>query len=133
MEISPDGKKPADRQRLNLSQLEDLHWHQFCVTWSGFSGVIQYYFDGKNILSAINRQRGELQGGGSLAVGDTRMRITGFDVWDRVLTRQEIAQNLKKCDAGKGNVVQWHQAFKYFRKNKKMYSIPSACEPPSSN
>lgn len=21
--------------RLDLSQLEDLHWHEFCVTWSG--------------------------------------------------------------------------------------------------
>lgn len=134
MQILPDISKQQDGQRLTLQQLGDLRWHQFCVTWSGFTGVVQYYLDGKNTLSATYRQRGELRGGGKLVVGNSRGQlITEVNVWDRVLNEKEINQNLKKCDAGKGNIVQWHQGFEYLKKNKKRYSIPSVCEAPGSN
>ncbi|PFX13522.1 C-reactive protein 1.1 [Stylophora pistillata] len=134
MQILPDTSKQQDSQRLTLQQLGDLRWHQFCVTWSSFTGVVQYYLDRKNTLSATYRQRGELRGGGKLVVGNSRGQlITEVNVWDRVLNEKEINQNLKKCDAGKGNIVQWHQGFEYLKKNKKRYSIPSVCEAPGSS
>lgn len=95
--------------------------------------MIQYYLDAKNILSTTNRQRGELQGGGTLTVGNNQQLLTEFNVWDRVLSEKEIAQNFKKCDAGKGNIVQWHQGFEHLKERKKKYYIPSVCEAPGSN
>lgn len=118
---------------MSLNQLRDFKWHQICATWSGFNGVVRYYFDGKEILSERNPTRGELSGGGRLSVGTADYLLTEFNVWDRVLSDQDIANNAKKCDGGKGNVIQWHQGFEYLKNNQKTYNSPSVCEAPGGN
>ena len=120
-------------RRTPLNQLRDFVWHQICATWSGFNGVVRYYLDGKEFLSDRNPTRGELRGGKSLTVGTDDYLLTEFNVWDRVLTEQEIENNAKKCDGGKGNVIQWHQGFEYLKKYEKTYNTPSVCEAPSAN
>ena len=119
--------------RVTVNQLRDFKWHQICVTWSGFTGVVHYYLDGKVVLSAKNKGRGEIPGGDHLVVGSDQHLLSEFNLWNRVLTAQEIASNAKKCDGGKGNVIQWHQAFTYLKKYKKTYKIPSVCKVPNPN
>lgn len=117
--------------RMTLNQLRDYRWHQMCATWSGFNGVVRYYLDAKKILSETNPTRGELQGGEKLSIGTGQYLFTEFNVWDRVLSEQDIANNVNKCDGGKGNVIQWHQAFEYLKTNEKAYNSPSVCEAPA--
>ncbi|KAJ7356389.1 hypothetical protein OS493_025500 [Desmophyllum pertusum] len=119
----PEHKTLTKDKKFKLNQLKDLKWHQICVTWSGFNGVVHYYLDGKNVFSGTSPTRGEIQGGKSITVGSDQHFITEFNLWDRVLDEQEIANNAKKCDGGKGNVIQWHQAYA----NRK-YTTPSVCE-----
>ena len=119
-------------RRVTLNQLTDLKWHQLCVTWSSFSGVVHIYLDGKNILSAVNKQRGEIPGGQDVVIGNKYHLVSDFNLWDRVLTAQEIERNAKTCNGEKGNVLQWHQFFQSFEKAYlKKYSTPSSCEAPS--
>ena len=116
--------------RVTLDQLRDLKWHQLCVTWSGFSGVVHLYFDGKNILSAVNKQRGELPGGQYVVVGNEHHPVSEFNLWDRILTAQEIESNAKTCNGEKGNVMQWHEAFGSLQKSLGKYFTPSSCQAP---
>ena len=117
--------------RVNLNQLRDYQWHQICATWSGFNGVVRCYLDAAEILSERNPTRGELRGGQVLYIGNDQYLFTEFNVWNRVLSEQDIANNVKKCNAGKGNVIQWHQGFEYLKTNNKTYNVPSACEAPA--
>ena len=117
-------------RRVALNQLRDFKWHQICVTWSGFSGVVHLYFDGKNILSAVNKQRGEIPGGKLVTIGNENHLVSGFNLWDRVLTAQEIENNAKTCNGEKGNVLQWHEGFQHLQKSSAKYFTPSTCEPP---
>ena len=103
------------------------------MTWSGFSGVVHFYFDGKNIHSVVNKNRGEIPGGLSLRVGNDQHLVSDFNLWDRVLNEQEIARNAKSCDTEKGNAIQWHQGFAYLKANKGKYNFPSTCEAPGTN
>ena len=116
-----------------MNQLRDFKWHQICVTWSGFSGVVHFYLDGKNIHSVVNKNRGEIPGGLSLQVGNDQHLVSEFNLWDRVLNEQEIARNVKSCNAGKGNTIQWHQGFAYLKENKLKYNYPSTCEAARTN
>lgn len=115
---------------MSVNQLRDYHWHQICAAWSGFNGVARCYLDATELLSERNPTRGELSGGASLRVGDDQYMFTEFNMWDRFLSEQDIANNAKKCDAGKGNVIQWHQGFEYLTTNNKAYNSPSVCEAP---
>ena len=118
---------------MSVNQLMDYQWHQICATWSGFNGVARCYLDATEPSSVETPARGELVGGGALSVGDPqfhRLTFTEFHVWDRVLSDQDIANNAKKCDAGIGNVIQWHQGFEYLTTNNKTYTSPSVCRAP---
>ena len=117
--------------RFALNQVKDQMWHQLCMTWSGFNGVVYYYLDGNNVFSGINPTRGEISGGGYLSVGHEWFLLTELNLWDKVLNEQDIAKNAKKCDGGKGNVIQWHQGFD--KKYEKLYESPSVCKVPSEN
>ena len=118
-------------RRVTLNQVRDLKWHQLCVTWSSFSGVVHIYLDGKNILSAVNKQRGEIPGGQYVTVGNKYHLVSEFNLWDRVLTAQEIERNAKTCNGEKGNVMQWHEGFQNLQKSSGKYFTPSSCEAPS--
>ncbi|KAL9984080.1 hypothetical protein ACROYT_G006336 [Oculina patagonica] len=132
-QVTPNTEQGNEVQRTTLNQLRDYQWHQICTTWSGFNGVVRVYLDGKEILSGRNPNRGELRGGGDISVGTKSYLFSEFNVWDRVLSEQDIANNAKKCDGGKGNVIQWHQAFEYVKKNKLKYNSPSLCQAPGVN
>lgn len=119
--------------RITVEQLRDFKWHQICVTWSGFSGVVHIYFDGKKMFSAANQPRGEIPGGLTLRVGNDQHLVSEFNLWDRVLSEKEIERNANSCDAGKGNAIQWHQGFAFLKGSKSKYFFPSSCEARSRN
>lgn len=98
------------------------------MTWSSFRGVVHIYFDGKNILSAVNKQRGEIPGGLYVVVGNKYHLVSEFNLWDRVLTAQEIGSNAKTCNGEKGNVLQWHDGFQDLKKTLGKYFTTSSCE-----
>ncbi|XP_035277172.1 pentraxin-related protein PTX3-like [Anguilla anguilla] len=105
---------------------EDGRWGHYCGTWSPEQGRASLWADGRLVATATGAAAAEgghaLPEGGVMLLGqewnhmlalDPRPafagKLTGFNVWDRVLTAEEISQHARldgSCGAG-GNVVGW--------------------------
>ena len=55
-----------------------------------------------------------------------KMLVTQFNLWDRVLTNQEIETFAKTCNQGIGNLLSW--ADLYDKSKKSRYVRPSSCK-----
>lgn len=104
------------------ARLNDGAWHHFVFTWSSVGGKWKAYSDGivmdqntdlskdKDIpgqgIFIVGQEQDTLGGGFSPAetfVGS----LTHLNVWDRVLTLQEVEQLRFSCDYIAGNVMPW--------------------------
>ncbi|XP_041868330.1 uncharacterized protein LOC121657036 [Melanotaenia boesemani] len=92
-------------RRLPVSSLMDTHWHHLCVLWSSIQGRFWYYHNRHLISSGSNFRKGwEIPGGGSVVLGQEQDSVgggfdpaesfvgqmTGFNLWNRVLSFSEV-------------------------------------------
>ena len=56
-----------------------------------------------------------------------RGMMTNFNVWDHVLSAEEIEMSSKSCMSGEGNVVKWTDLIRV-RRGKTKLVIPSPCK-----
>ncbi|RMX41838.1 hypothetical protein pdam_00012500, partial [Pocillopora damicornis] len=86
-----------------VKELDDHHWHHVCMAWDGNARTIKYFKDGNSIPSDDDCQaQDKLKGNPKyLTVGYSRrklgdeVRLTGFNLWDRVLTNKEVLDNAR--------------------------------------
>jgi len=119
---------------MSFEQLLDKKWHHICVTWNGESGVVMQYLDG------VKKQAGtglvwEYEGGGTLKMGDSTSfpyDLSSFNLWDQVLSPENIKDMSKSCLRGIGNVKSWMD-FKDAARAKRTLQVvsPSVCTSPS--
>lgn len=64
-------------------------------------------------------------GSGSSSFGSNKLLLSQWNVWDRVLTSQEISQLPEKCNAGVGNVGSWADIYYVPKWLTGLYSKPS--------
>lgn len=116
--------------RGNVDVLKDKAWHQLCNLWSSKTAVWSIYLDGKRLAYGtyndfIGRRLGKLQIAQSS--NTMKMLITQVNLWDRVLTSQEIKAFAKTCNEGIGNLLSW--ADLYDKAKKSRYTNgPSSCK-----
>lgn len=67
-------------------------------------------------------------GGGLVAGESIKGMLMNVNVWDRVLTANEINALSKSCRAGKGNVYKWVDFLRGVKGNTAVV-IPSPCRP----
>lgn len=88
-----------------------------------------FYLDGRRVKYGtykdfIGRQLAKIEFASS---GNTmKMLVTQFNLWDRVLTNQEIETFAKTCNQGIGNLLSW--ADLYDKSKKSRYVRPSSCK-----
>ncbi|XP_070546514.1 neuronal pentraxin-1-like [Ptychodera flava] len=102
-------------------KVNDGQWHHVCVTWSSNGGNWMYYDNGAPYTSGSGLQSGKcITGGGSIMLGQEQDsvgggldpsqallgRITGFNLWSRALSGDEVAEVFKDCSIG-GDVFTW--------------------------
>lgn len=114
--------------------MEDNKWHHFCVTFSGQSGVAAVYVDGERKISETMRPD-ELEGGGELKFGEKWQqlyKISGLNLWDRILPPEEIRELTTSCITGFGNVKNWFDFSEVIKATRStvIFHDPSTCEPP---
>ena len=98
----------------------DGKWHHLCMTWltTNQHGKLKVYVDGilrlEKVLGIIipkgaivlgqeqDSYKGDFESSQSL-----QGNLTSVNMWDRVLTAQEISELAKSCTAGEGNIVKW--------------------------
>ncbi|KAG9333131.1 hypothetical protein JZ751_013448 [Albula glossodonta] len=100
----------------------DGHWGHYCGTWSSDQGLASLWVNGQREASSPGVAEGHsLPEGGTMVLGQEKNgffdpmlafagKMTGLNVWDRVLVAEEISQHAQadgtSC-SGRGNVVGW--------------------------
>lgn len=91
-------------RRLPVS-FRDPRWHHLCILWSSIQGQFWHYSDGRLSSSGSGFRRGwEISGGGSVVLGQEQDSVgggfnpaegfagqmSGFRLWNRVLSPSEV-------------------------------------------
>ena len=91
----------------------DDKWHHSCVARNAISGQTTLYKDGIKktpesfMIPGLPLPAGEIQLGG-FESSNFPGTITNFNIWNRMLTEEEIAKIAKSCDAGiPGTIKDW--------------------------
>jgi len=80
--------------------------------------------------------KNSLPGGGSLTVLGYYSQVvylSGVNLWDSVLSAQQIAESSKSCVKSHGNVKQWSDFWPGFKTDKTKYESPSQCKSPRAS
>ena len=88
-----------------------------------------FYLDGRRVKYGtykdfIGRQLAKIEFASS--GNKMKMLVSQFNLWDRVLTNQEIETFAKTCNQGIGNLLSW--ADLYDKSKKSRYVRPSSCK-----
>ena len=119
-------RAPTARSILSLSHSEkpstvvDGKWHHLCLTWESTQGNYHVYIDGvmkaegvAQIERVITKgalilgQEQDSYKGGFESSQSLQGNLTSVNLWDKVLTAQEVSVLAKSCTAGEGNIVKW--------------------------
>ncbi|XP_031566952.1 neuronal pentraxin-1-like [Actinia tenebrosa] len=98
----------------------DGHWHHLCLTWTNVDGKYSMYIDG------ISKGQGNFKTGhvipeGAVVLGQEQDsfkggfsssqalqgNLTSVNMWDKVLTAEEVSSLANKCYTAEGNVIKW--------------------------
>ena len=102
-----------------MPPFNDGHWHHVGVTWS--LGKYDIYLDGVSVYSGNDLgTSAPLQAGGKFAIGQLiksggsffedrsfRGKFSQVNVWDEILTAEEIKSISKSCYNDVGTILAW--------------------------
>ena len=132
---------PYLRRKTGVS-VNDGKWHHVCTSWESADGSWNLYKDGSLGASGSRFKTGyKTKTDGILIIGQEQDafggrfdsnqnyigELTGLNIWNRVLSPNEIANMSKSCHLGEGNVKKWSD-FKVGIRGNVMVITPSACE-----
>lgn len=118
---------------------KDDKWHHFCVVRDSNSGETITFVDGVNTYENHNTEfmlprrvplaGGKMFFGGSGFYQNSGLAISDFNIWDRILTDDEIAKMAQSCDGGnRGNVKDWSDMKNELTLSKYKLTTPSKCK-----
>ncbi|CAH3168318.1 unnamed protein product, partial [Pocillopora meandrina] len=109
--------------------VNDGKWHHICFAWENTAGSWKLFKDGSLGASGRGFAKGRLiRGGGHLVLGQDQDKLGGdfqeyqsfigemadVNIWNHVISDQEVRRMSKSCLTGTGNLFQWGD-FKYHR------------------
>ncbi|XP_044182063.1 neuronal pentraxin receptor-like [Acropora millepora] len=122
--------------------VNDGKWHHVCTSWESADGSWNLYKDGSLGASGSRFKTGyKTKTDGILIIGQEQDafggrfdsnqnyigELTGLNIWNRVLSPNEIANMSKSCHLGEGNVKKWSDFKVGIRGNVRVIT-PSACK-----
>ena len=104
------------------------YWHQVCVSWNGNTGQGKFYTDGKLMQTRNDCKRTTIGDGKFMSLGHSNLRkyrdgmeilfMTGYVLWDKILTDEQIRESSRECQETKWNpVVTWNDFYKSVQRN----------------
>jgi hypothetical protein len=116
-----------------LTLTKDDQWHQFCVARVGNTGETNLFIDGSNPHSN-SYSRFILPGstplsGGKMHLGGSEFpgEISGVNIWDKILTDDEISKMAQSCGVNAGNLKDWFDIKHELTLSKYTVTTPSTC------
>ena len=111
-------------------------WHFISTTWSKLTNVLSVHIDGKaRRYSTEGAIKTSFSGGGRLYLkltGPLAIRLTSFNMWNRVLSDDVIQEQAKSCNGAVGNVKEWFDVWSVLQslQQSNYYTKPSTCSAP---
>jgi len=128
-------------RRTGISANDGL-WHHICASWENKAGSWTIYKDGVSHASGLGLKTGHvINKKGILVIGQEQDsfggrfdptqsyigELTDLNMWNRVLSADEILKLSKSCHGVTGNVKKWSD-FKVGLRGDVRVISPSACE-----
>ncbi|XP_067863073.1 C-reactive protein-like isoform X1 [Heptranchias perlo] len=103
-----------------LSEM-DAQLRHMCVTWESEEGLTTFWVNGQRSIEKVVNRKGNVRGGGTIILGQEQDSVGGrFDanqcfvgemadvnLWDHVLTANEINVVSQGCGCLGGNIIDW--------------------------
>ena len=102
--------------------VNDDYWYHICTTWENTAGSWNFYVDGELWENGVGLETGHVidnngifilgQDQDSYGSGFERSQsffgqMYGVNMWNRVLTKEEISHMSTNCSYGVGNYLRW--------------------------
>lgn len=129
--------------------LNDGRWNYLCFTWNSTFGSYNFYLNGNNVRNGTRFAQGtEINPDGKLVIGQEQDMLGGrfsqsesflgklahLDVWDKILTPEEIQGYMLTCEEVYGNLFAWPEFMIHVKGDVNI--LPSTfcqtCEEPKS-
>lgn len=120
----------------------DYKWHHYCVIWRSSDGYWKFLIDGSYANHGTSLKIGKtIPKTGSLVIGQDQDSYAGgftasdafggfihnLNIWDTMLSEEEINELSKSCSAGEGNVYKWSDFLNEAYNIKAYVAMPSFC------
>ncbi|PFX21704.1 putative G-protein coupled receptor 144 [Stylophora pistillata] len=126
IEINVD--EPRSRATDTGVKISDTMWHHICVTWKGTNGAWQFYLDGQLRSNGTGlKENHQVPAGGTVVIGQDQDTVGGgfsigdsfgpgevteVNLWSRVLSASDIAEQYANCYINKVGLMHWWEQFK---------------------
>ena len=115
--------------------MDNPTWHHISTKWSGMNDVLVVYVDGKQVKRTYEEEKYPLSfsGGGRLGLSSEApvpIRWTSFNMWNRELSYDVIAEQAKSCNGAIGNVKEWYDVWSVMKTKTNYVTKPSSCSAP---
>ena len=120
----------------------DGKWHYVCVTWDGQSSHVKMYLDGIYKAGIAAKHFQVIAKDGFLVIGQEQDsfgggfdknqnfigELTAVNIWNRVLSEEEISTNARQCHVTSvsGDAISWVD-FTQGELNGQAAFVPSSC------
>ncbi|KAK3699010.1 hypothetical protein QZH41_019031 [Actinostola sp. cb2023] len=119
--VNASAVRPAIELCSESPPIFDGKWHHLCLTWDNTAGSYNMYIDGVVTVQGNGLRTGYVIPKGTFLLGqDQDSYKGGFDsiqsfqgnlssanMWDKVLTPQEVSALSKSCPTREGNIIKW--------------------------
>ncbi|KAK3699012.1 hypothetical protein QZH41_019034 [Actinostola sp. cb2023] len=110
-----------DTLNRNTPPISDNKWHHLCLTWENTAGSYKMYIDGVVTVQGNGIRTGYVIPKGTFMLGQEQDSYKGgfelhqsfqgnlssANMWDKVLTPQEVLALAKSCPTREGNIIKW--------------------------
>lgn len=94
------------------------------------TGVGTLYVAGEKRESKVLTDNLRFSGGGTLRLGLLNtIRLTSLNMWNYVLSSNEIAEHATSCNGPVGNLKEWLDVWYKVKLQTNIYEQPSSCSP----
>ncbi|KAL9959489.1 hypothetical protein ACROYT_G032816 [Oculina patagonica] len=132
----------GEKRRMNTA-VKNGTWRHVCTTWENTAGSYNLYIDGTLIVNGDNLKTGHvIENNGIFILGQDQDsyggefqwyqsffgQMYGMNMWNRVLTAEEILHLSESCSYGVGNYLRWSDFVTGLHGNVRKTS-PATCLP----
>ncbi|XP_031559397.1 pentraxin-related protein PTX3-like, partial [Actinia tenebrosa] len=122
----------SERRGASLYFDKGNKWHHFCLTRNSITGETTLFLDGENKLTDVYSEGLTPSSEGRMRIGgfartNFEGKISGLNIWNRVLSDEEVHKMAQSCDDSSGSFKDWYDIKSELTMKKYILHEPSRC------